>query len=435
MARLLLWHCTTQPRAFTTSRRAALVFTDAERSLDRSFWRAGHFPTLLLAFLYFDGAFMAWTLLGPLAVQIAADLRLTPAEQSLMMSTPLLAGAVLRIAAGIMVDHLRPKLTGTISQITVLAVLAVAGLFGVHTFTQLMVLAVFLGVAGASFAVALPLASRWYPPQHQGLAMGIVGAGNFGSAMTAAFAPSLAAQFGWNAVFGLALWPLLLIFIAYLLIARDAPNAPPPKPLHHYLIVLKHLDAWWFMFFYFVTFGGFAGLAFSLTVYFNDQYGLDPVRAGLYTAVCVLAGSLIRPLGGMLADRIGGVRALLVFYTAAALSLSAASMQPADVRLALVTLALSMLWLGMGNGAVFQLVPQRFRTEIGVMTGLIGMAGSLGGFALAMGLGYSRQVTGDYRFGLAVFAALTLSAWIGLLSVKKRWRTTWGAAHVAKARV
>ncbi|WP_374538731.1 nitrate/nitrite transporter [Chitinimonas taiwanensis] len=403
--------------------------------MDRSFWRAGHTPTLLSAFLYFDLAFMVWVLLGPLAIHIARDLGLSPAQKGLMVATPLLAGALLRLVMGVLVDHLKPKKAGAIGQLIVMAALAAAWLLGVHSFSQVMVLAVFLGVAGASFAVALPLASRWYPPEHQGAAMGIAGAGNSGTAIAALFAPTLAGMFGWNAVFGLVLIPLVLVFIVYMVFAKDSPNCPPPKKLGEYLTVLKDKDAWWFMFFYSVTFGGFSGLASSLTVYFNDQYGLSPVQAGFYTAMCVFAGSLMRPIGGTVADRIGGIRSLLVMYTLAAICLYVVSLNLSQAWMALGALVAGMLWLGMGNGAVFQLVPQRFRKEIGVMTGLVGMAGGIGGFCLATGLGYSKQATGGYSLGLTIFAALALFAWVGLLSVKQRWRTTWGAAHIAGAKV
>ncbi|QDQ28954.1 NarK/NasA family nitrate transporter [Chitinimonas arctica] len=403
--------------------------------MDKSFWRAGHLPTLLSAFLYFDLAFMVWVLLGPLAIHIARDLGLSPAEKGLMVATPLLAGALLRLVMGVLVDHLKPKLAGAIGQLLVMAALAVAWLLGVHSFSQVMLLAVFLGVAGASFAAALPLASRWYPPHYQGAAMGIAGAGNSGTAIAALFAPGLAKLYGWNAVFGLALLPLMVVFLIYMAYAKDSPACPPPKRLSEYLKVLKERDAWWFMFLYGVTFGGFSGLASSLTVYFNDQYGLDPVQAGIYTAVCVFAGSLMRPIGGMVADRVGGIRSLSVIYLLASICLLLLSLEPPRAWMALVALVTGMLWLGMGNGAVFQLVPQRFSAELGVMTGLVGMAGGIGGFCLAAGLGYSKQLSGGYGPGLSLFAALSLCAWLGLLAVKHRWRNTWGALHIAGAKV
>ena len=403
--------------------------------VNKSFWKAGHRPTLLAAFLYFDLSFMVWVMLGPLGVQIANDLGLNAAQKGLMVATPVLAGALLRLVMGVMVDHLKPKLAGAIGQVIVIVALLAAWVFGIHTYEQVLLLGIALGVAGASFAVALPLASRWYPPEHQGTALGIAGAGNSGTVLAALFAPSLAVAFGWNNVFGLAVIPLVLTLAIYWMIAKDSPTCPAPMPLTRYLQVLRDKDAWWFMFFYSVTFGGFVGLAASLTIYFNTQYGIAPVMAGYLTAACVFAGSLVRPLGGALADRVGGIKSLTVMYIIAGIAIALASTGPASVWVALALFIVGMLALGTGNGAVFQLVPQRFQREIGVMTGLVGMAGGIGGFYLASSLGYSRQLTGSYQTGLLMFAGLAMIALIGLTSVKTRWRTTWGAAHLTAARV
>ena len=404
--------------------------------MDRtSFLKAGHTPTLLAAFLYFDLAFMVWVILGPLGVQIAGDLGLTHAQKGLMVATPVLAGALLRLVMGVLVDHLKPKMAGAIGQVIVLCALAAAWRFGIHSYQQVLILGLFLGVAGASFAVALPLASRWYPPEHQGTALGIAGAGNSGTALAALVGPGLAAAYGWTNVFGLALIPLSIVFVLYLVIAKDAPECPPAKSLSEYLKVLKDKDSWWFMFFYSVTFGGFVGLASSLTIYFNSEYGLDPKMARFFTAACVFAGSLVRPIGGNVADRIGGIKSLTVMYVLAALFLAIVSVRLPEAWQALAIFVCAMLSLGMGNGAVFQLVPQRFRKEIGVMTGLVGMAGGVGGFYLASSLGYSKQMTGSYQSGFLIFAALAIAALVGLTAVKKRWRTTWGAPHLTAAKI
>ncbi len=400
-----------------------------------SFWKAGHAPTLLASFFYFDLSFMVWVLLGPLAVQISSDLHLTPAQKGLMVATPLLAGAMLRIVMGVLVDHLKPKKAGLIGQVVVMAGLLWAWLGDLSQFNHMLTLGVLLGVAGSAFAVALPLASRWYPPEHQGTALGIAGAGNSGTAIAALFAPGLAIAFGWQNVFGLCLIPLTVALTVYLIFAKDAPTAPPPKSLAEYLKVLKDKDAWWFMFFYAVTFGGFSGLASSLTIYFNTQYGLAPTTAGYFTAACVFAGSLVRPVGGTLADRFGGIKTLSIMYLLASVFLFIASIGLPSATAAVVVFVCAMLALGTGNGAVFQLVPQRFRKEIGTMTGLVGMAGGVGGFYLASSMGYSKQLTGSYQLGLTIFAALAVLALIGLSSVKTRWRTTWGSASMTTAKI
>ena len=393
----------------------------------KAFLKSGNTPTLVSAFLYFDLSFMVWVILGPLGVAISRTFHLDPAQKGLMVAIPVLSGALLRLVAGVLVDHIGPRRTGLLAQTIVLAGLGLAGFLGVHSYSQVLILGVVLGVAGAAFAIALPLASRWYPPEHQGLALGIAGAGNSGTALAALFAPSLAQAYGWSNVIGLATLPLAVALIVFVLFARDAPNRPPPKRFAEYLAILRTADAWWLMLLYFVTFGGFVGLSSSLTIYFNAEYGLPAVTAGLYTAACVFAGSFARPVGGALADRFGGVRTLSVIYVLAGAGLAVASFHVPAAPAALAVLVFSMMALGAGNGAVFQLVPQRFSKEIGVITGLVGMTGGAGGFYLAITLGWAKQASGSYQAGLAGFACLALLAMICLTGVKGHWRRTWGA--------
>jgi len=400
----------------------------------KSFWQSGHTPTLLAAFLYFDVSFMVWVMLGPLAPIISGELGLDPAEKGLMVAVPTLAGAVLRIVNGLLGDRIGQKLTGTLNQLIVMAGLFVGWWFGIDSFAGTIAIGVILGFAGASFAVALPLASRWYPAEHQGKAMGIAGMGNSGTVLAALFAPILAKLFGWNAVMGLALIPLAVVFMAYQVMAKDSPDQPEPKSLAAYAEILKVEDAWWFMLFYSVTFGGFVGLSNSLSIWFVDSFALNPVTAGYYTAACVFTGSLLRPLGGALADKFGGTLTLTMVYIVAALVLATISTGPATLAIALLLFMLVMGTLGIGNGAVFQLVPQRFRQEIGVMTGLVGFAGGVGGFYLASSLGFAQKYTGSSSAGFLIFAGLALVALVGLTFVKGRWRTTW-VGEVSRARI
>jgi MFS transporter, NNP family, nitrate/nitrite transporter len=395
----------------------------------KPFWQSGHRPTLLASFLYFDIAFMCWVMLGPLAPIISADLGLDAAQKGFMVAVPIFAGAVIRLINGLMVDRIGPKLTGTINQVVVIAGLAAAWWFGIASYEGTLAVGVILGFAGASFAVSLPLASRWYPPEHQGKAMGIAGMGNSGTVLASLFAALLAKQFGWTNVFGLALIPLVAVFAFYLLAAKDSPDQPAPKPITAYASVLKEADAWWFMLFYFVTFGGFVGLSSSLPTFYTDSFAVTPVIAGYCTAAAVFMGSLLRPVGGALADRFGGIRTLTVVYVVAAVLLGVIAMvATSGLALAVALFVAVVGTLGVGNGAVFQLVPQRFRKEIGVMTGLVGFGGGIGGFYLASSLGAIKKATGSTSLGFLIFAGLAVVALIGLTAVKRRWRTTWGAA-------
>jgi NNP family nitrate/nitrite transporter-like MFS transporter len=386
--------------------------------------KSGHTPTLFSAFLYFDFSFMVWVLLGPLAVLIGTDLHLNAAQKGLMVATPSLAGAVLRVVNGLFVDRFGPKKTGMISQLVVMAGLFIAWRTGIHSFEQILLLAVVLGVAGAAFAIALPMASSWYPPEQQGLVLGIAGAGNSGTVLASLFAPALAVRFGWTNVLGMALIPLAVAFTVFVLFAKDSPRRPAPKSAGAYLKVLSRPDAWGLMGLYAVTFGGFVGLSSSLPIYFHSEYGLSAVTAGLFTAACVFAGSMVRPMGGALADRFGGVQTLTVVLAVAALALGVVSIGLPSLYLALGVFIVGMLALGMGNGAVFQLAPQRFSGEMGLVTGLVGMTGGFGGFYLASSLGLSKQLTGSYQAGLLIFAGLALIALIGISAARRRWTAT-----------
>ncbi|WP_220481051.1 nitrate/nitrite transporter [Marilutibacter penaei] len=388
---------------------------------------------MLSAFLYFDLSFMVWYLLGPLQVQIAEALQLDTQQRALMVAVPILCGALLRLFLGLMADRIGAKRTGALAQVVVIIALAVAWKVGVHSLGQVLLLGVMLGVAGASFAVALPLASRWYPPEHQGTALGIAGAGNSGTVLAALFAPALAIAFGYQNVFGLACIPLLVVLAIFLVFAKDAPVAVPRKGLRDYATVLVgNRDSWWFMFFYAITFGGFVGFAGALPGYFHDQFGFEPKLAGWATAACVLAGSLMRPLGGVIADRIGGTRSLQMVYVAVTVLVATAALGIGGAAATVALFVLTLLCLGAGNGAVFQLVPQRFGAEIGLMTGLIGMAGGVGGFLLAAGLGVVKQQLGSYALGLWLFAVVAMTAALCLVGVKQRWRLHWAATGAAR---
>src|SRR5215469_15126540 len=177
---------------------------------DKSFWKSGHLPTLFSAFLYFDVSFMIWVLLGALGNYVAADLGLNAAQKGLMTAIPLLGGSFLRLVLGQLTDRIGPRRTGCIG-LTVTLVPLLGGWLWADSLPKVYAVGLLLGVAGASFAVALPLASRWYPPKYQGLALGLAGAGNSGTILATFFAPRLAETLGWHAVFGLAILPLILM--------------------------------------------------------------------------------------------------------------------------------------------------------------------------------------------------------------------------------
>ncbi len=319
-----------------------------------------------------------------------------------------------------MADRYGPKKTGIVGMCVTIIPLTWGWLFG-NSVSELLLIGILLGVAGASFSASLPMASRWYPPHLQGVAMGIAGAGNSGTLIATLFGPRLAEVFGWNGVMGLALIPLLLVLLSFCLMAKEPPNQSKPKKIKEYFLVLKEKDTWYFCLLYSVTFGGFVGLSSFLSYFFVTQYAVSGVRAGEFVTLVVAAGSLLRPIGGLIADKIGGTRLLFVLFIGIAVCMFAVSTMP-PVALAIAALFIGMGCLGMGNGAVFQLVPQRFQNEIGVVTGLVGAAGGVGGFFLPNILGLFKDWTGTYASGFMVFGLVSCFAFALLFYAQLSWK-------------
>ena len=389
--------------------------------------RGGHTPTLIASFLHFDVCFMLWVLIGATGTFVADAAHLDPAQKGLMVAIPVLTGSLLRFPLGILSDHIGGRRVG----VAMLLFLAVPLIFGWRMTTasagSIYALGAALGVAGASFAVVLPLASRWYPAERQGLVMGIAAAGNSGTVIANLAAPRLAAALGWHAVFGLALIPLFVILCTFTLMARDSTAARTPLRAVTYARVMRQPDIWWFCLLYCVTFGGYVGLGSFLPIFLRDHYKLTPTDAGLLTALAAFVGSGIRPVGGYLADRVGGAALLRWVLLAVAVAYAAASTLP-PLPVMAVVLVLGMACLGTGNGAVFQLVPLRFAGQIGLATGVIGAAGGIGGFLLPNVLGQMKLRAGSFGPGflaLALFAAAALALIQTLFARRTEWRMSW----------
>ena len=385
----------------------------------------GHRPTVFAAFLHFDLSFMIWVLLGALGVSIAEGLGLNAAQKGLMVAIPLLSGSVMRIPLGLLADRFGGRRVGIAMLASLFIPLTVGWLAGT-SLPVLVGVGLMLGVAGASFAVALPLASRWYPPEQQGLVLGIAAAGNSGTVIANLVAPRVAAHVGWHNVLGLTMIPLALVLVVFAVLAKDSPDRAKGLTAPSYRTVLRQPELWWFCLFYSITFGGFVGLASFLPLFLRDQYKVSAVNAGYLTALAAVAGSGLRPVGGYIADRIGGVRLLTWLLAGIAAAYFSASRLP-ELQSMMVVLVAGMMCLGMGNGAVFQLVPQCFHRQIGVATGFIGALGGLGGFMLPTLLGGIKQSSGSFQAGFVVLGGIALTGLVAL-SVLATTRASWAAS-------
>jgi NNP family nitrate/nitrite transporter-like MFS transporter len=394
----------------------------------------GHTPTLTACFLHFDVSFMLWVLLGALGVFIAEGLGLGPSQKAMVVAVPILSGSLLRVPLGLLSDRFGGKRVGTIMLACLYGPLALGWLAG-DSLSDLLAIGALLGVAGASFAVALPLASRWYPPEKQGLAMGIAAAGNSGTVVTNLVAPRLAASIGWHGVMALAMIPLTIALVVFVLIAKEPPRRGPAPSTAQYLRALRERDLWSFCALYAVTFGGYVGLGSFLPLMLRDQYHVTPVTAGMLTALVAFVGSLSRPAGGIMADRVGGANLLSVLLAGIAVAYATCAMLP-GLPVATTVLGLLMLCLGLGNGAVFQMVPQRFAREIGLVTGVVGAIGGIGGFVLPNVLGQARAATGSFAPGFVTLATIAAGAALllrVLMASQTGWRASWRSAEAEEA--
>lgn len=392
----------------------------------------GSIPTLVASFLHYDTCVIIWVMLSALSIYISPSLHLNTIQQGVMVAVPTLSGSLFRFPTGLLSDRFSTKWVG-IGMLLLLFIPLLLGWLMPMNFPALLGIGLMLGVAGASSAVALPLASRWYPPSKQGLVMGIAAAGNMGTVIANLFAPQLASIYGWHAVLGLAMIPLTVTLLAFLVVAKDSPTKPKSIPASHYLATLGKVDLWWFCLLYSVTSGGFIGLSTFLPQFFHNEYHLNAIDTGYLTAAAAFLGSILRPLGGHLADRFGGVRTLtavliitFIFYGLISLLL--------PIGFTATLFIIGMAFLGIGSGATIQLVALRFSTEIGVATGLIGAFGSIGGFFLPIMMGYVNLSLHSYTDGwvvLADFVFITLIALRILTIIDSDWRTSWAAKRKA----
>jgi NNP family nitrate/nitrite transporter-like MFS transporter len=388
--------------------------------------RAGHAPSLVAAFTHFEVSFMCWVLIGALGIAISEDLGLAPWTKGLAVGLPLVAGSVFRLIVGPAVDRRGPRTVGVATLcVTILAVLW--GWLGATSLPELLMVGVLLGVAGSSFAVALPLAGRAYEPKMRGLAMGIAGAGNSGTVVAALVAPRLAAHIGWHGVLGVAAVPVALVLVAFVFLTRHTPSAGTVDG-GRLRDVWTHRDARSLSALYLVTFGGFVGMVSFLPVFLRDVYGVTPGWAAGATAICAGAGSFLRPFGGLIADRVRGERVLPFVFATAAIAILGVATDPSAV-VAVAMLAITVGALGIGNGAVFQVVPRLFPANMGAVTGLVGAAGGLGGFLLPFALGVTKSWTGAYTGGLIAFAVACLSGMLALVWARRRWSVSVIATH------
>ena len=389
----------------------------------KTFVRSGHWPTLFASFLYFDFCFAIWVMNGAMAPFISESFHLSAAQKGFMVSVPILAGALMRFPLGVLSQYIGRKNAAMVEMGLIVLALAF-GYFYVNSYDGVLAMGVLLGIAGASFGVALSLGSGWFPPKYKGLAMGIAGAGNSGTVLAVLFAPPLAQKFGWSTVYGLAACTMLLPMLVMWFAAKEPPDREHQSFREH-IACLFEKDGWAFSLIYIITFGGFIGLASFLPTYFYDQFKVTKVEAGQLTMLATLMGSAVRVAGGYISDRIGGINTLSGVLVLVAITLVLCGLASSSVAVTTLLFMLCFAALGAGNGALFQLVPLRWPLSTAVAGSMIGEIGALGGGFLPNAMGQSKQFAGTYLWGFVAFAVLAIVMLAMLRLVQIRWTRTW----------
>ncbi len=390
----------------------------------RNFLKAGHSPTLLAAFVYFTYCCGVWVSNGAMAPFIKESLNLSPAQIGLMLSVPIFAGALMRFPLGILAQYIGRK-NATLVEMGGIALALLYGYFFVETYNDLLAMGVLLGIAGASFGVALSLGSGSFPARYKGLAMGLVGAGNVGTSIAALLAPQLAQAYGWKSVYGIAAVGLMLPVLVMVFLAREPDDVDKHASFREHIACLFEKDGWAFSIIYAITFGGFIGLTSFLPSYYYDQFGVSKVQAGQLTMLAAFMGAALRIFGGWISDHWGGINTLTAVLLIVTVTLLLCGLAGGSLVLTTLLMMLCFAALGAGNGALFQLVPLRWPLTTAVAGSMIGEIGALGGGLVPNAMGLSKQYTGTYFWGFALFAVLSLAVLGMMRFMQVRWTRTW----------
>jgi len=367
---------------------------------------------LTLATVAFVACFYAWALIGPLGPDLQESIGLSDFETSAIVAVPVLLGSIMRIPLGWLTDR-----RGGRRVFTALMVYTPLPLIGLALFHDslgaVLLFGLLLGFAGASFAVGVPFVNGWYPPERQGFALGVYGAGMGGTVLAGLTAPSIADEWGLAAPFWVAAAVVAIVCAVFWMLARDAPRpggrGPAPGMFAALSVFRGSGRAWALTLFYFLAFGGFVAMFLYLPKLLTGVHDLSKADAGARAAGFALLAVVARPTGGWLSDRIGAARVLLISFTGVAVCaalLAAAYTAMVPLTICCLTMAVA---LGLGTGAVFKLVPEWFPDRVGSVTGVVGAAGGLGGFFPPLVMGIVKSATGGYAVGFVLLAIVALA--------------------------
>lgn len=365
----------------------------------------GQTSALVLSTLAMIISFAVWSVIAPIATDLQNIYQLSEIEKSLLVVTPVVLGSIMRIPMGILTDRFGGRKVYTLTMLVLVLPMTTAGF--VHSYSLLLFLTFLIGMAGTTFAIAVTYITRWFPPEKQGLALGITGMGNLGTAVASFTVPSIYTYLGLSWVF----WILAIAIGAMALIfwmgTKELPKPKEVKTLKDSLSVVKHKQTWVLSLFYFLTFGGFIAFSLYLPAILQETYQFSAVHAGLIVAGFVVVATCIRPFGGYLGDKFKPLRVLRWLFIGIVICACAMTISGGTFTFFWVSCAIMAALLGAGNGAVFKLVPEVSPNNTGAVTGIVSAIGGVGGFFPPVALGIIKGFTGGYGLGFLLLAFFT----------------------------
>ncbi|GGK51448.1 MFS transporter [Salinarimonas ramus] len=385
-------------------------------SINVSVGKAEQDRALWLSTIAFTVCFAVWTIFAIIGLRIKSELGLSDFEFGVLVGTPILTGSLSRLVLGVWADQRGGRFVMFVSML--MGAAATFLLTFAYDYPTFLLAALGIGVAGGSFPAGVTYVSKFFPPEKQGTALGIFGAGNVGAAVTKLLAPMVMVAYGWEAV--AQIWALALVVLAFVFYAftKDDPDlirrraeGCQAEPLSAMLVPLRNLQVWRFSLYYFFVFGGFVALALWLPHYYVEVYGLDIVTAGALAAAYSIPGSIFRIVGGRYADTHGARKVMywaLIGSVACTFVLSypatryvvqgvdgpiAFSLALGFVPFTVIAFALGF-FMSLGKAAIYKHIPHYYPDRVGVVGGVVGLIGGLGGFVIPIAFGIMNDLLG-----------------------------------------
>nr|WP_233531067.1 MFS transporter [Paenibacillus alkalitolerans] len=354
-------------------------------------------------------SFVIWNVFPPIAGHIQELFSLTATQKSVLIAAPVLLGSILRIPMGIYTDRYGGKRVFAATMLFLIFPLLMAGL--TQSYWIMLLCALFIGMAGTTFAISLTYVSRWFPPDRQGLVLGLAGLGNVGGAVASFTLPTVLHGYGLQWVFWGPAVMIAIVTAVFWIGTKELPAPANVKTFKQSMVVLRERSTWLLSAYYFVTFGGFVAFGAYLPTFLQELFHLPATDAGMRTAGFVVVATFIRPLGGYMADRFGSRKVLAIVFAGIVIASLSMALSLDHFALFSASCLAAAVFLGTGNGAVFKMVPEVSSSNTGAVTGIVGAAGGVGGFFPPIVLGIIKDLSGAYTLG---FVLLTLFAFVCL---------------------